>query len=66
MGNGAAGGPISPMQPRSPPARAAISIATCHMSSAQLAWTPCVLWLVACLSPRLIAPWLGFSATLPQ
>ena len=63
---GGVAGPISPGAPRSPPQRAAISIATCHMSSMQPAWTPWVLWLVACRSPRLMPPWLGFSATLPQ
>ena len=36
------------------------------MSSMELACTPWVLMLVACRSPRLIAPCDGFSATLPQ
>ena len=49
-----------------PPERLAISIATCHISSTQPAWGPCVLILVACRSPRLMPPCVGFRATLPQ
>src|SRR5213078_30982 len=55
-----------PQQPRSPPARSAIATATCHISSMHPACTPCVLMLVACRSPRLMPPCVGFSATLPQ
>ncbi len=58
--------PVRPSAPRSPPAREAISIATCHMSSMQPACTPWVLMLVACRSPRLMPPCVGFSAKLPQ
>src|SRR5499426_4894355 len=36
------------------------------MSVMQPACTPCVLILVACRSPRLMPPWVGFSAMLPQ
>jgi hypothetical protein len=36
------------------------------MSSIEPACTPWVLMLVAWRSPRLMPPWLGFSATLPQ
>src|SRR5262249_57614548 len=32
----------------------------------EAACTPCVLILVAWRSPRLMAPWVGLSATLPQ
>src|SRR5215467_12371162 len=64
--SGGVDGPNKPGQPRSPPARRTISIATCHMSSIELACTPCVLMLVAWRSPRLIPPCVGFSATLAQ
>ena len=53
---GGRGGPVKPGNPRSPPARFAISMATCHMSSMHPAWTPCVLILVAWRSPRLMPP----------
>src|SRR5262245_19461480 len=36
------------------------------MSSMAPACTPCVLMLVACRSPRLMPPCVGFSATLQQ
>ena len=36
------------------------------MSSIEPACTPCVLMLVACRSPRLMPPCVGFRATLPQ
>ena len=59
-------GPCSPMQPRSPPTRAATSIATAQASSMLLACGPWVRMLVAIRSPRLIPPWVGFSAIFPQ
>ena len=64
--SGGDSGPTRPRQPRSPPARLVISIATCHMSSMQPACGPCVLMLVAWRSPRLMPPCVGFSAKFPQ
>ena len=44
-GSGALSGPKRPGYPGSPPARCAISIATCHMSTGDPACTPIALWL---------------------
>jgi hypothetical protein len=59
-------GPKSPGRPGSPPARRAISIATCQQSSIEPACTPVVLMLVVWRSPRCRPPWVGFSASVPQ